>query len=97
MTLNEAEARGRSEIRISVRNFARQMEERLQQNDWKGGWQDDAAGDLFNHLVEEVGEIAELLRDPKAIYDDVLGECADAANMAMMVAEQFSTPLRSGS
>ena len=72
-----------SEVRPSVQEFASLMEERLRDNDHKGGWEDCDVSWLLMRLIGEVGELAEQLvkgEDPEQ-------ECADVANFAMMIAE----------
>ena len=73
-----------------LRNFAIEMERTLRDNDFKGGWRNDSLKWLMIKLVEEVGELAVLVRGsnihiaPKAFME----EATDVANMAMMVADK---------
>ena len=39
-----------TELRAEVRWFAEQMELRLQENDWKGGWHNDGPAPLYGRL-----------------------------------------------
>ncbi len=76
--------------------FSRVMEERLKENDHKGGWADESTLDLWNALNQEAVELR------TAISDDALGhnpagsiptaeaivrEAADVANFALFVAD----------
>lgn len=79
--------------RPEVVAFATLMEQQLRANDHKGraGWKHDAAGALFDHVVEEVRELQQALTawpcDTQAYRTNIGKEAADLANMAMMVAD----------
>jgi hypothetical protein len=89
------------DIRPEVQAFALLMEEKLRENDFKGGWQrDNPKGDLFRRLMEEADELRTLLTVARvdihappymAMTKDeriLTGrECADIANFAMMIAD----------
>lgn len=77
------------------------MMRELANNDHKVGWQEDHPVELLERVNEELSEVMELFPtpqinsitahynnpDPESI-DDIISECADIANMAMMVAAQ---------
>ena len=71
--------------RLTVRLFAEVMEEKLRQNDYKGGWGNTAPGDLLLRLEQEAQELRDAIEmcDASAIRR----EAADVANFAMMVAD----------
>lgn len=75
--------------RSEVIAFANAMERKLRANDWKGGWKDDASGDLMSRVHQELREFigAHLAypRDTDKYRADLLDEGADVANMIMMV------------
>ena len=73
-------------MRDEVRSFALAMEEQLQANDHKPGWQGDSCYSLFVRLREEADELLMALRD----HGDVQKEAADVANFAMMIADNWS-------
>lgn len=52
----------------------------------KGPWEHKSIGDLVEHLDSEVAELKEALRDRQP-YPRILDECADIANMAMIIAD----------
>jgi hypothetical protein len=54
--------------RPSVVAFARAMESKLVENDYKGGWDDCTWAYLLGKLCEEVREVVELFRGPKNTY-----------------------------
>ena len=70
-------------MRASVRRFAREMEERLLDNDDKGGWDDCPPRWLLTRLREETKELAAAIREKNA--DAIQEEAADVANFAMMI------------
>lgn len=79
-------------IRPSVQWFAEHMEQKLRENDHKGGWCRDDPRQLFMGLGDERYEllcaIAEHFEsDNAATRQAVIAECADVANFALMIAD----------
>lgn len=70
------------EPRGEVTWFAQQMEAKLRENDWKGGWKDCRIQYLFEKLDEEVHELSVCISN-----EEVIKEAADVANVAMMIAD----------
>ncbi|MCG8400087.1 MAG: hypothetical protein MJA84_00655 [Firmicutes bacterium] len=85
---NKAETKKEAVIREEVRWFTRLMEERLQANDHKGGWENCSLEWLVIKLTEEVGEVAALICKHDLCREKIIKEAADVANMAMMIADQ---------
>lgn len=85
----EAPLEGQTEIdviRPEVLAFAKVMEQKLRENEHKGGWRNDSTWALLARLREEVGEMYDVLSSP--IDPVVVGrEAADVANFAMMIAD----------
>ncbi|MEW9578589.1 hypothetical protein U9K47_25090 [Bacillus toyonensis] len=79
--------------RGSIRWFAEHMESKLSENDHKGGWEEDTADDLLEKLKAELVELkGELEPDlvPSSVpvwSANIIRECADIANYAMMIAD----------
>lgn len=77
-------------VRPPVQWFAGQMEAKLRANDHKGGWSDCNFRWLYQRLLEEVHEVwieyNQLDQQPK--WENVIKECADVANFAMMIADK---------
>jgi NTP pyrophosphatase (non-canonical NTP hydrolase) len=76
------------ELRDEVAIFAQGMENKLRQNDHKGGWENCSVEYLLNRVNEELLEVH------KAIYrgkskEEVVGELADVANFLMMIGENY--------
>lgn len=77
--------------RKEVRWFAERMENKLKENDHKGGWGDCDLQYLYTRLGEETKE---LLNELQAFvygennHDKVISEAADIANFAMMIADR---------
>lgn len=71
------------QLRGIVKLFAEEMELVLQDNDWKGGWdeEDCSIEYLENRLIEEVGEYF----GDKANNSYEPFELIDIANFAMMI------------
>ena len=59
----------RLEIHTKVRSFADAMEQKLLENDFKGGWSHMNNGTIFSRIKQESLELLEALaaRDPVAI------------------------------
>lgn len=78
------------EVRESVKWFAEQMENKLKENDKKGGWDNCNIYWLIQRIKEETGELlkaVDLHRDLGASKEHIIQESADVANFAMMVAD----------
>ena len=71
-----------------VNCFAQQMEKMLRANDYKGGWEDSTQLFLLSKLCEEVAEVANAFQNPGT--SDLTHECADVANIAMMIADNWA-------
>ena len=71
--------------RKSVKWFAGVMEERLQRNDQKGGWETCSDRYLLERLAGELIELAQAVSTDKDLH--VIYEAADLANFAMMIAD----------
>lgn len=77
-------------MREQVKWFAEQMENKLKENDHKGGWDDCNVYWLWQRLQDESGELLtaiNLYRDLGADKNDIIKEAADVANFAMMIAD----------
>jgi hypothetical protein len=78
-------------VRPEVQAFALLMEKRLQQNDYKGGWQNEHVWQLFDRLLEEAEELEELIHSDYADDEREAGipqEAADVANFAMFIVDR---------
>jgi len=73
-------------MRKEVRWFAEKMEEVLRENDHRGGWEDMSALELFSCFLGEVYELDSALWHGDG---DVVKECCDVANYAMMIADKM--------
>lgn len=76
-------------MRSIVREFANVMEEVLQENDHKGGWDNMSSTQLRNRLDEEFIELAVELIQPTIDAAKVRREAADVANFAMFIYDRF--------
>lgn len=85
-------------MREPVEAFATRMEEILQKNDHKGGWDGDSLPWLFAKFIEEVGEVG--VEFQRSIWTPInehevptgpislqrlMDELVDVANVAMML------------
>jgi NTP pyrophosphatase (non-canonical NTP hydrolase) len=77
------------ELRPQVAEFAQEMERKLRENDYKGGWDVCSMTYLVRRLSEEVAELKDALINPAQEFPDIIGEAADVANFAMMVADMY--------
>lgn len=69
----------------AVNMFGRDMIARLEQHVCKGGWHGESEEGLFTRLIEEVGELAEAVREGPS--SAVANEAVDVANFAMMMVD----------
>jgi NTP pyrophosphatase (non-canonical NTP hydrolase) len=77
-------------MREQVKWFAEQMENKLKENDHKGGWDNCNVYWLWQRLQDESGELLtaiNLYRDLGADKNNIIKEAADVANFAMMIAD----------
>lgn len=80
-------------MRESVQWFAGEMEKELVKHDEDRGegWKEDGVVGLFDHLKKEVDELKQAIqessRSGEVNREWVIEECADVANMAMMIAD----------
>jgi hypothetical protein len=70
--------------------FTAKMWVQLERAERRGrtGWANCEISDLLRHADQEVEEVRMALMNADSV-DDVLGECADAANMCLMVADVY--------
>lgn len=67
--------------------FLDKMRQKLRGSEHYPPWQDVSSDLLFLDLIEEIGELAKALRNEEPIENIIL-ECADVANVAMMIANR---------
>lgn len=77
------------QLRSEVQWFAKQMEKRLQENNYEGGWSGESFIYLFARLRDEVQELADCQTYAPNCPEGFVREAADVANFAMMIAEKF--------
>ena len=88
--------------RPEVEAYAQTMEDKLRENDYKGGWKDCSTDYLIDKLLEETAELIRAFNKSNsssqlaAVFEDYLettdgedksGEAADVGNVAMMLAD----------
>ncbi len=87
-----------TELSPEVQWFAETMEEQLEINCHKPGWEKCTFAYLLRRLLEEVGELVDdyLEGEVDAVRKqrNVLEECADIANFAMMIADNLEKSQR---
>ena len=71
-------------VRPILEKFARHMEKKLRENDYKDGWQSDTIRSLIDRVREETIELSNAAMAP-ANLEDIQGEAIDVANFAMMI------------
>jgi NTP pyrophosphatase (non-canonical NTP hydrolase) len=69
----------------ALRSFVNAMYRKLRGSAWKRHWSTLDNNELFRLLVHEVRELRRALDDDSG----VIAECADVANFAMMIADNF--------
>lgn len=86
----------KEQVREPVLWFAGEMEKKLQIHVPMPHWSSFSSEYLLARLKQEVGELAASLESPNIgtsiipQVPDVISECADVANFAMMIADNFS-------
>jgi NTP pyrophosphatase (non-canonical NTP hydrolase) len=76
-------------IRPEVKWFSGQMEQVLQENDYKSGWENCSKLWLYWRVLGETEELRNALYPTsKADPELIIKECVDVANFAMMIADK---------
>ncbi|WP_144940144.1 hypothetical protein [Paenibacillus sp. 32O-W] len=88
---------GSEHVRKEVQWFAQQMEERLKANDHKGGWDRETIEWLKERLFQNYRDLETSILNIRAWQENgdltdreinrLIGDCADIANRAMMIAD----------
>ena len=82
-------------MRKAVKVFADRMESVLKQNDHKHGWKFCSYDYLLFKLWEEVYEVIRCFNvggNSARSKEDIKNECADVANIVMMIADNLEAP-----
>jgi len=74
-------------MRREITRFANIMETKLDENESKGGWQNDAAVVLWGRALEELTELYWVLLENPESSTKIGKECADVANFMMMISD----------
>ncbi len=77
--------------RPCVVSFAAQMEKKLLDNDFKGGWSDSDVEYLIERLRDEVDELEKAVYSESKTGKEITLEAADVANYSMMIADKLKT------
>ena len=76
------------EIQRPLKIFWSLMEQKLRENEHKGGWAGDSPISLWKRLREEANELmAEIVAGSEIDPQEIAREAADVANFAMMIAD----------
>ncbi len=73
-------------LQESVNWFSKEMMEKLKENDEKAHWSGMSNDLLIQLLMVEVGELASALVGLSCV-EEIISECVDVANFAMMIAD----------
>ncbi len=76
-------------LRPVVKWFAEKMEDKLKANDHKTGWINDDWDELYDRLLEESKELYRECGKFTKDESKIIGEAADVANFAMMIADRL--------
>ncbi|WP_174888015.1 hypothetical protein [Bacillus albus] len=78
-------------IRGEVKWFAEHMESKLQENEHKTGWTDCTVDFLSSQIQKNLNELNSMFEELPANYSvfsaNVIRQCSDIANYAMMIAD----------
>ncbi|KXI78643.1 hypothetical protein ACS52_11525 [Bacillus cereus] len=78
-------------IRTEVSWFAEHMESKLQENEHKTGWTDCSVEFLSSQIRKNLNELDSMFAELPANYSvfstNVIRQCSDIANYAMMIAD----------
>ncbi len=88
------------EVVSETSRFAAHMVNKLEKRHYKGdrpNWLSKSPNELLSLLRQEVEELDEAIYENSMGYPEVLSECCDVANFAMMVADSYEQNGNSGS
>ncbi|MHA4207352.1 hypothetical protein [Bacillus cereus] len=78
-------------IRSEVKWFAEHMESKLQENEHKTGWTDCTVDFLSSQIRKNLNELDSMFQELPSNYSvfsaNVIKQCSDMANYAMMIAD----------
>lgn len=78
-------------IRNEVKWFAGHMESKLQENEYKTGWTDCTVDFLSSQIQKNLNELNSMFQELPSNYSvfsaNVIRQCSDIANYAMMIAD----------
>lgn len=78
-------------IRSEVKWFAEHMESKLQENEHKTGWADCTVDFLSSQIRKNLNELDSMFQELPSNYSvfsaNVIRQCSDMANYAMMIAD----------
>jgi len=74
---------------VALMRFSQHMQEKLQENNHKRGWEDLSAKQLLRRLRTEVRELEKALDSRVLRPREIAREAADVANFAFMIADNF--------
>lgn len=74
--------------------FVGEMVKKLDENNHKGAWKDLTFNKLLDMLDDEVSELEDEIYELNPNYDNIIKECADVANFAMMIAERAKAGIK---
>ncbi len=80
-------------LRPTLQDFSLVMEEKLQEKDYKGGWEGMSVRELKMRLEEEIDELDEAIE--AVDLREILDECVDVANFAMMIYNNVASKIDS--
>lgn len=75
-------------FRPEIVKFAACCEEKLRENDYKNHWSGETLEYLHRRLYDEFGELKRAMKANKS-KADIMRECADISNFAMMIADNY--------
>ena len=75
-------------LRPEVQKFAEEMEKQLRANEHKGGWKDCDKDFLYSELMKNITTLVVALMFNNQ-EEHITRRCANIANFAMMIADNF--------
>jgi NTP pyrophosphatase (non-canonical NTP hydrolase) len=73
---------------VSIDLFAADMRRKMRANSHKPHWSQVSFDHLFSRLREEMSELEQAFMSG-AVWNEVVDECADVGNIAMMIADKM--------
>ena len=88
MDKGSRQPRKEREMSLEILRFAVNMQQELDNNDYKTGWENLSPSWIIHRIKQETKELEKAIKE-KHLKRKIISECADIANFVMMLADNI--------